>query len=71
MKEHFKNLFGNSFKITDKPIKKIIYSKLDIKLGQFMEEELDIALKKKKKKKKKKKIKKTKPAGLDKIPPEI
>ena len=37
-KEHFKNLLGNSPKITDKPITKIIYNHLYIKLGQFTQE---------------------------------
>ena len=40
-KEHFKNLLGNPSKITDKPMEKIINCQLDIKVRQFMEEELD------------------------------
>ena len=61
-KEHFKNLLGNSFKVSNKPINKIIYSQLDIKLGHFMVEELDVVLKK---------IRNKKAAGLNKIPSEI
>ena len=40
-------MLGNSPEITDKAIKKIINSQLDIKLRQFTEEELDTELKKK------------------------
>ena len=57
-KEHFKNLLGKS----DEPIMKIINDQLDIKLGQFMLDELDIVLWK---------IKNRKAAGLDGIPPEV
>ena len=39
-KEHFKNLLGNPPEITNKPNQKIIIDQLDIKLGQFTEEEL-------------------------------
>ena len=46
-KEHFKNVLGKPPEITDKLIEKIINSKLDIKLGQFIEKELDAVLKKK------------------------
>ena len=45
-----------------KPITKIISNQLDIKLGQFMPEELDSALRK---------IKNRKAAGLDEIPPKV
>ena len=41
-KEHFKNLFGKSPKVTDEPITNIIDNQQDIKLGQFMEEELNV-----------------------------
>ena len=41
---------------------KIISNQLDIKLGQFMQEKLDIVLRK---------IKNRKTAGLDEIPPEV
>ena len=44
-KEHFKNLLGNPTKVTHKPIQKITNRQLDIKPGQFTEEELDIVLK--------------------------
>ena len=46
-KKHFQNLLRNSSEITDKPIQKIINGKLNIKLRQFTEEELDTVLKKK------------------------
>ena len=42
--EHVKNLLRNSLEITYK----IINNQLDIKLGQFTEEELDAVLKEKK-----------------------
>ena len=58
-KEYFKNLLGNSFKVTDKPITKIINNQLDIKLGQFAQEEFNVVLSK---------IKSRKATGLDKIP---
>ena len=38
------NLLGNSLKAPDKPIRKIIDSQLDIKLGQFTPEELNAVL---------------------------
>ena len=60
-KQHFDNLLGNSLKVTDKPITKIISNQLDIKLGQFTQK-LDLVLRK---------IKNRKAAGLDKIPPEV
>ena len=41
-KEHFKSLLGKSFKVRDKPITKIIKNQLDIKLGQFTQEELNV-----------------------------
>ena len=43
-KEHFKNLYGNSSEVTDKPITKIIDSQLDIKLRLFTEKELNVLL---------------------------
>ena len=61
-KEYFKNLVGNSPKVTDKPITKIINNQLDIKLGQFPQEELDVVLTK---------IKNRKAAGFDKISPGV
>ena len=61
-KQHFKNLLGKPLKVTHKPITIIISNQLDIKLGQFTQEELDSVLRK---------IKDRKAAGLDEIPPEI
>ena len=46
----------------DKPIKKIIDNQQDIKLGEFMQEGLDVV---------QTKIKNRKAAGLNEIPPEI
>ena len=43
-KEHFKNLLGNSPCVTDKHIMKIININLDIKLGQFTQEDLTVKL---------------------------
>ena len=62
MKDHFKNLLGKSFKVTIEPITKRIDNQQDIKLEQFMQEELDEA---------RRKIKNRKAAGLDQIPPEV
>ena len=45
-KEHFENLLGNSPKVTDKSIPKIINNQLDIKLGQFTNEELNVVVRK-------------------------
>ena len=45
-KAHYKNLLRNPPKITDKLIQKITNGQLDIKLGQFSEEELDTVWKK-------------------------
>ena len=59
--QHFLNLLGNPPKVTHEPITKIINKQLDIKLRQFMQEELDSVLRK---------IKNKKVAGLDEIPPE-
>ena len=61
-KEHFKNLLGNSSKVTDKPITKIINAQLDIRFGHFTQEELNIILTK---------IKSRKAAGFDKISLEV
>ena len=44
------NLLGKPPKITDKPIQKITNGQLDLKLGQFMKEELDTVWKKLKQK---------------------
>ena len=61
-KEHFKNLLGKSPKVTDEPITKIIKNQLDIKLGLFTQEKLNIVLRK---------IKNRKAVGLDEIPLEV
>ena len=45
-KGYFKNLLGNPPEIMDEPTEEIIHVQLDIKLGQFMEEELDVVQKK-------------------------
>ena len=45
-KQHFKNLLGKHPKVTDKPISKIISNQLDIKLGQFTQEEFEFVLRK-------------------------
>ena len=60
--DHFKYLQRKSPKVTDETITKIINNQLDIKLGQFTQEELDVV---------QTKIKSRKAAGLDEIPPEI
>ena len=56
-KQHFENLLRNPPKVTHEPITRII-KQLEIKLGQFMQEELDSVLRK---------IKNRKAAGLDEI----
>ena len=61
-KQHFENLLGNPPKVTHEPITRIICKQLDIKLGQFTQEELDLVLRK---------IKNRKGAGLDEILPEV
>ena len=61
-KQHFKNLLRNPPKVIHEPIMRIISKQLDIKLGQFTQEELDSVLRK---------IKNRKVAGLDEIPPEV
>ena len=61
-KQHFENLLGNPPKITHEPITRIISKQLDIKLGPFIQEELDSVLRK---------IKNRKAAGLDEIPPKV
>ena len=61
-KEHFKNLLGNTPKVTHEPIMKIITKQLDIKLEQFTREEFDSV---------QRKIKNRKAAELDEIPPEV
>ena len=44
--QHFENLLGNPPKVTHEPIMRIISKQLDIKLGQFTQEELDSVLRK-------------------------
>ena len=61
-KQHFENLLGNTPKVTQEPITRIISKQLDIELGPFTNEELDSVLRK---------IKNRKAAGLDEIPPEV
>ena len=61
-KEHFKNWLRKSPKVTDELITKIIDYRLDIKLGQFTQEELDEVPTI---------IKNRKAAGLGEIPPEV
>ena len=61
-KQHFENLLGNPPKVTHEPITRIISKQLDIKLGPFTQEELDLVLRK---------IKNRKAAELDEIPHEI
>ena len=61
-KRHFENLLGKPLKATHEAITKMISNQLDIKLGQFTQEELDSVLRK---------IKNRKAAGLDEIPPEV
>ena len=60
--QHFENLLGNPPKVTHEPITRIISKQLDIKLGLFTQEELDLVLRK---------IKNRKAAGLNEIPPEV
>ena len=61
-KQHLENLLGNPLKVTHEPITRIISKQLDIKLGLFTQEKLDLVLRK---------IKNRKAAGLDEIPPEV
>ena len=59
-KQHSENLLGKPPKVTHEPIQKIISIQLDIKLGQYTQEELNSVLRK---------IRKA--AGLDEILPEV
>ena len=61
-KQYFENLLGNPSKFTLEPITRIFSKQLDIKLRQFMEEELDSVLRR---------IRNRKAAGLDEIPSEV
>ena len=60
-KQHVENLLGNPPKVTHEPITRINSKQLDIKLGQFTQEELNSL---------QRKIKNRKAAGLHEIPPE-
>ena len=60
--KHFENLLGKPPKVTHEAITKIISNKLDIKQGQFTQEELDTVLRK---------IKYRKAAGCNEIPPKL
>ena len=60
-KEQYKNLLGKSPKVTDETIMKI-NNQLDIKLGQFTPDELDVVLTK---------IENRKADGLDETAPEV
>ena len=44
--QHFENLLGNPLKVMHESIMRIISKQLDIKLGQFMQEELNSVLRK-------------------------
>ena len=61
-KQHFENLLGNPPKVMHEPITRITSKQLDIKLGPFTQEELDLVLRK---------IRNRKTAGLDEIPPGV
>ena len=61
-KQHFENLQGNPPKVTHELITRIISKQLDIKLGPFIQEELDSVHRK---------IKKRKAAGMDEILPVV
>ena len=61
-KPHFENLLRKPPKVMHEPITKIISNQLDIKLGQFTQEELVSVLRK---------IKNRKAAELDEILPEV
>ena len=61
-KQHFENLLGNHPNVTHEPIRRIISKQLVIKLGQFIQDELDSVIRK---------IINRKAAGLDEITPEV
>ena len=61
-KQHFDNLLGKPPSVPHEPITKIICNQLDIKIGQFTQQELHSALRK---------IKNRKAAGHDEIPPQV
>ena len=45
-KQHFENLLENPLKVMHEPITRIISKQLDIKLGPFTQEELNLVLRK-------------------------
>ena len=49
MQDHFKNVLENPRKITDKPTQKINNGEVNVKLGQFPEEETSRSIENKKK----------------------
>ena len=61
-KQHFENLLANPLNVKQELTTRIISKQLDIKLGPFTKEELDLVLRK---------IINRKAAGLDEIPPEV
>ena len=61
-KHHFENLLGKPPKVTHEPITKHFSNQLDIKLGQFIQKELHLVLRKNKNRKAR---------GLDEIHPEV
>ena len=61
-KQTFQNLLENPPNVTHDPITRIISKQLDIKLGQFTQEELDLE---------RRKIKNRKATRLDEMPPEV
>ena len=61
-KQNFEYLLRKPPKVMDEPITKNISDQLDIKLGQFTQEELDSV---------QRKFKNSKAAGFDEIPPEV
>ena len=58
-KQHFEKLLEKPPKVTNEPITKAISNQLDLKLGQFMQEEIDSVQRKNKDRK---------ATGLDEIP---
>ena len=61
-KQHFENLLRKPLKVTDEAITKIPNNQLDIKLGWFMQGELNSVLRR---------IYNRKATGLDEIPPKV
>ena len=61
-KQHFENLLGNPPKVKHELIMRIIFKQLGIKLGPFIQKELNSVLRK---------IKNRKTAGLKEIPPKV